>query len=48
MRLKCECEIERPNGSKDKLTEALEIAKTALPIAQSFLPSESFEILYCT
>ena len=47
MRLKCECEITRPNGSKDKLTEALEIAKSALPIAQSILPSESYEIFYC-
>ncbi|XP_062504243.1 uncharacterized protein LOC134181061 [Corticium candelabrum] len=46
MRLKCECEITRPNGSKDKLTEALEIAKSALPIAQSILPSESYEIFY--
>ena len=48
MRLKCECEIDRPNGSKDKLTEALEIAKSALSIAQSLLPSESYEICYCT
>ena len=48
MRLKCECEIERPNASKDKLTEALEIGKSALSIAQSFLPSESFEIFDCT
>ena len=48
MRLKCQCEIRRPNGTKDKLTEALEIGKSALPIAQSFLPSESFEIFYCT
>ncbi|XP_062504101.1 uncharacterized protein LOC134180934 [Corticium candelabrum] len=47
-RLKVECEIERPNGSKDKLTEALEIANSALSIAQSFLPSESLEIFYCT
>ncbi|XP_062504100.1 uncharacterized protein LOC134180933 [Corticium candelabrum] len=47
MRLKCECEIERPNASKDKLTEALEIGKSALSIAQSFLPSESFEIFDC-
>ena len=47
MRLKCDCEIERPNGSKDKLTEALEIAKSALSIAQSFLASERFEIFYC-
>ncbi|XP_062504672.1 uncharacterized protein LOC134181411 [Corticium candelabrum] len=47
MQFKCECEIRRPNGSKDKLTEALEIAKSALPIAQSFLPSESYEIFYC-
>ncbi|XP_062504096.1 uncharacterized protein LOC134180929 [Corticium candelabrum] len=48
MCLKCDCEITRPNGSKDKLTEALEIAKSALSIAQSFLPSESSESFYCT
>ena len=47
MKLKCECEIRRPNASKDKLTEALEIAISALSIAQSFLPSESAEIFYC-
>ncbi|XP_062504084.1 uncharacterized protein LOC134180917 [Corticium candelabrum] len=44
MKLKCECEIRRRNRSKDKLLEALEIAKSALPIAQSLLPSESYEI----
>ena len=48
MRLKCLSELERPNASKDKLTEALEIAKSALSIAQSFLPSESSKILHCT
>ena len=48
MRVKCDHEIERPDGSKDKLTEALEIAKSALPFAQPFLPSESFEIFLCT
>ena len=48
MSLKCQCELARPNGSKDKLTEALEIAKSALSIAQSFLPSESLDIFYCT
>ncbi|XP_062504556.1 uncharacterized protein LOC134181317 [Corticium candelabrum] len=47
MRFKCECEITRPNGSKDKLTEALEIAKSALSIAQSLPASENFEIFYC-
>ena len=41
MRLKCQWEIARPNGSTDKLTEALEIAKTTLPIAQSLLSSEN-------
>ncbi|XP_062504721.1 uncharacterized protein LOC134181465 [Corticium candelabrum] len=46
--LKCQCEIERPNRSKDKLTEALEIAKQTLSITQSFLPSESLQIFYCT
>ena len=47
MMYKCQCKIARSNGSKDKLTEALEIAKSALSIAQSSLPSESFEIFYC-
>ncbi|XP_062504586.1 uncharacterized protein LOC134181340 isoform X3 [Corticium candelabrum] len=44
MKFKCECEITRPNGSKDKLTEALEIAKSALSIALSLLPSEIWKI----
>ena len=48
MSLKCQSEFRRPNGSKDKLTEALEIGKSALSIARSILPSESVEILYCT
>ena len=48
MMYKCQCKIARSNGSKDKLTEALEIGKSALAIAQSFRPSESLEIFGCT
>ena len=48
MRLKCECEIRRPNASKDMLTEALEMAKSALSIAQSFSSSESLDIFMST
>ncbi|XP_062504391.1 uncharacterized protein LOC134181184 isoform X2 [Corticium candelabrum] len=47
MMLKCRCELERPNASKGKLTEALKMAKAALSLTQSLLPSENFEIFNC-
>lgn len=47
MRMLSVCKIRHANGSKDNLAEALELAKNALSVIQSWLPSDNNIVIFC-